>query len=294
MGSSDELIIGGITISIAGLVFLIFIILFVLGGVLAIVLACVFTSRNKKHRAFVLEKSTLLKEVQEINKSFEFFNYKNYYKFSRHFDNKRSWYNTEPISVFTKQLRDNYLEWVGLKRRIQRNRELFEEYRQRIKGLHYSMTQSLCEKENMSYKKCKKIEHEEFDKVVLHPKIDIEFYVNLHYSSPKGQVQENKSKTFRYQDFVRVLDSVSQKRVDRETYEILAAGERSVLTDSLRYDILKRDGFRCVLCGMSSKDGAILHVDHIVPIAKGGRTEPSNLRTLCERCNLGKSDKLEQ
>lgn len=294
MGSSDELIIGGITISIAGLVFLIFVILFVSGGVLAIVLACVFTSRNKKYKAFVLEKSTLLKQVEEINKSFEFFNYKNYYRFSRRFDNKRSWYNTEPVSLFTQKLRDNYIEWVGLKRRIQRNQDLFEEYRQKIKPLHYSMTKSFCEQENMDYKKCLKIEKDLFNKKVLHPRTDIEFYVNLHYSSPKGQVQEDKNQTFGFKEFARVLDSVSQKRVDRETYEILAAGERSVLTDSLRYDILKRDGFRCVLCGMSSKDGAILHVDHIVPIAKGGRTEPSNLRTLCERCNLGKSDKLEQ
>ena len=36
-----------------------------------------------------------------------------------------------------------------------------------------------------------------------------------------------------------------------------------------------------------------LHVDHIKPVSKGGKTELSNLRTLCERCNLGKSDKFE-
>ncbi len=31
---------------------------------------------------------------------------------------------------------------------------------------------------------------------------------------------------------------------------------------------------------------------HIIPVAKGGLTVECNLRTLCERCNLGKSDKL--
>ncbi|MBQ6893391.1 MAG: HNH endonuclease [Clostridia bacterium] len=69
--------------------------------------------------------------------------------------------------------------------------------------------------------------------------------------------------------------------------------QRSMMTDSLRYDILKRDGFKCVLCGCSAEDGVKLHVDHIVPIAKGGLTVASNLRTLCERCNLGKSDKYD-
>ena len=65
------------------------------------------------------------------------------------------------------------------------------------------------------------------------------------------------------------------------------------LTDSLRYDILRRDGFKCQICGSTAKDGVKLHVDHIIPVSKGGKTEPKNLRTLCDRCNLGKSDKIE-
>lgn len=35
-------------------------------------------------------------------------------------------------------------------------------------------------------------------------------------------------------------------------------------------------------------------VDHIIPVAKGGKTVPKNLRTLCNVCNLGKSDKYEE
>ena len=70
--------------------------------------------------------------------------------------------------------------------------------------------------------------------------------------------------------------------------------QRRLMTDSLRYDVMKRDGFRCVLCGATTKeDNVKLHVDHIIPIAKGGKTELSNLRPLCERCNLGKRDKIE-
>ena len=69
--------------------------------------------------------------------------------------------------------------------------------------------------------------------------------------------------------------------------------ERQKVTDSMRYDVMRRDGFRCVLCGRSAQDGATLHVDHIIPLAKGGLSEMSNLRTLCDRCNMGKSDKIE-
>ena len=70
-----------------------------------------------------------------------------------------------------------------------------------------------------------------------------------------------------------------------------AKKQRAAMTPSLRHDILERDGFRCQHCGATAADGAKLHVDHIIPVAKGGKTEPSNLQTLCEECNLGKSDK---
>lgn len=69
--------------------------------------------------------------------------------------------------------------------------------------------------------------------------------------------------------------------------------ERGKMTLELRNKILRRDGFRCVLCGASEKDGAKLHVDHIMPVSKGGKTTESNLRTLCERCNFGKHDRYD-
>lgn len=61
----------------------------------------------------------------------------------------------------------------------------------------------------------------------------------------------------------------------------------------LRLDVLKRDNFRCVFCGRSPATdiGVILHIDHIVPFAKGGKTVLNNLQTLCFECNLGKSDR---
>lgn len=58
----------------------------------------------------------------------------------------------------------------------------------------------------------------------------------------------------------------------------------------MRYAVLKRDGFRCCACGACKETDpkVTLHVDHIVPFAKGGKMEMENLRTLCRRCNQGK------
>lgn len=69
--------------------------------------------------------------------------------------------------------------------------------------------------------------------------------------------------------------------------------ERDKMNDQLRYEIMKRDKFRCVLCGRNAiDDGVKLHIDHFIPIAFGGKTEYNNLRTLCEECNLGKSSSM--
>jgi len=58
----------------------------------------------------------------------------------------------------------------------------------------------------------------------------------------------------------------------------------------LRALVLMRDGARCQLCGAEAREGAKLHVDHIVAWSKGGATVLSNLRVLCHVCNIGKSD----
>lgn len=63
------------------------------------------------------------------------------------------------------------------------------------------------------------------------------------------------------------------------------------MTRELRYKILKRDNFTCQACGITAKDGIKLHIDHIIPISKGGKTTEDNLQVLCEDCNIGKSNK---
>ncbi len=53
-----------------------------------------------------------------------------------------------------------------------------------------------------------------------------------------------------------------------------------------------RDNCICKMCGSSpAKDSeVVLHVDHIIPYSKGGETVEENLRTLCYKCNIGRSN----
>jgi hypothetical protein len=66
-------------------------------------------------------------------------------------------------------------------------------------------------------------------------------------------------------------------------------GVRDHVAPQLRFRVLQRDGFRCQYCGRSPRDGAILHLDHVVPFSRGGETTEDNLITSCDQCNLGKA-----
>lgn len=66
--------------------------------------------------------------------------------------------------------------------------------------------------------------------------------------------------------------------------------ERNKISNGLRYRVLSRDGFHCVVCGRGAEDGVKLQVDHIGPVSGGGYSNWANLQTLCGECNSGKSD----
>jgi ATP adenylyltransferase len=59
------------------------------------------------------------------------------------------------------------------------------------------------------------------------------------------------------------------------------------VSGSVRYEVLKRAGGRCELCGVSVEERAI-EIDHIIPRKHGGSDETTNLQALCYRCNANK------
>lgn len=68
--------------------------------------------------------------------------------------------------------------------------------------------------------------------------------------------------------------------------------QRRLMTPKLRQQIKERDDYTCQICGKYMPDEVGLHIDHIVPVAKGGKTVPSNLQVLCSKCNSSKGAKL--
>jgi hypothetical protein len=53
------------------------------------------------------------------------------------------------------------------------------------------------------------------------------------------------------------------------------------------YDLL-RDAYVCAQCGREEPERHAVHLDHVVPVARGGGNAADNLRVLCAACNLRK------
>lgn len=54
--------------------------------------------------------------------------------------------------------------------------------------------------------------------------------------------------------------------------------------------MLERQACKCAACAAGLEGG--FHVDHVIPLARGGSNWPSNLQLLCAPCNWSKGDKL--
>jgi hypothetical protein len=84
---------------------------------------------------------------------------------------------------------------------------------------------------------------------------------------------------------------VLRRNVDPDLPQISSDLQHNRLIPSaVKLEVWKRDRGRCVICG--SQDN--LHFDHDFPFSKGGTSLLSkNIRLLCARHNLQKSDKIE-
>lgn len=95
----------------------------------------------------------------------------------------------------------------------------------------------------------------------------------------------------------RVSSWRKMKKDVREAYEAVGArimvrgrhDGRKWLSPQLRQFVWQRDEGRCAYCGA---DNGEFHVDHIVPVAKGGSNDPENLTIACAPCNMSKGDRL--
>lgn len=98
----------------------------------------------------------------------------------------------------------------------------------------------------------------------------------------------DSEKTLRSKDWPNLFENkLLLARYDLEL-QLAKMKMRKEVIPSIRFSVLKRDKSTCQLCGRDPSNGVTLHVDHRIPLAKGGTNDLDNLWVLCSDCNLGK------
>lgn len=86
----------------------------------------------------------------------------------------------------------------------------------------------------------------------------------------------------------QVYIGVHKRRAHEPYFSLLTQESPLAVSKRLRHEIFRRDNHTCQSCGAKAPD-VKLEPDHVIPVALGGSDDPSNLQTLCEDCNGGKS-----
>ena len=98
---------------------------------------------------------------------------------------------------------------------------------------------------------------------------------------------------YSYQELLQRYNKLKEINFECTLAGYHSKNQRRLMTRELREQIMIRDNYTCRICGKYMPDEVGLHIDHIIPVAKGGKTVPSNLQVLCSKCNGRKSDKTD-
>ena len=151
----------------------------------------------------------------------------------------------------------------------------------------------------MDEEKLRNIESIVFNDLI--EKVNTDFYAEVHLYLTRGRMHrviDEKKESFDLNEIIDALKSIDSSKLKDgrrfysvEVWNSIERVERAKVSNELRQEIFKRDGYTCVNCGSTEKES--LEIDHIMPISKGGKTEPGNLQTLCRNCNIRKGNNID-
>jgi len=112
-------------------------------------------------------------------------------------------------------------------------------------------------------------------------------------SEPTGSRERSTASEIHTRSTQPARSTGERSRVARRVRTNAQPEDRRDPSIGLRFKVLQRDHFKCVLCGdhPARNVECVLHVDHVIPWSKGGKTREDNLRTLCATCNIGRSNR---
>ncbi len=97
-----------------------------------------------------------------------------------------------------------------------------------------------------------------------------------------GDPEHKRSRQRQYR-----ADNPDMVRQRNRTTKSLRRGAEGTHTEKDVADLRVRQGGKCVLCGDGLRDGDF-HIDHIIPLSKGGNNFVGNIQLTCSQCNIRK------
>ena len=253
-------------------------------AVIGFIIYKICQSVKKKRIILVKQTSDRFTALQDLNQRYHFYELPKTRVERYTLKSKREFDSFDPQTKMMMRVDDNHDLYEQLIQQTKYNKDLFHEYQRELDKLPITETTPV---KRLKIYKYHQIENAICIENIQRPVLNIKYCVLWEYTSPQGRKHYHEAQSYNEDD----INNFFRELKKTEIYKKSKSYQRSLMTPSLRYDVMRRDGFRCVLCGRTVNDGIKLHVDHIMPIAKGGKTVKSNLRTLCHECNLGKSDK---
>ncbi len=122
---------------------------------------------------------------------------------------------------------------------------------------------------------------------IKHPEI-VDWAV-AEYSKRTGEVFRDPDRGIRKLAQTGYLIKV-KKGVYRYDPDYINIKKLEDFTETQKRRILKRDNYKCVICGKGRENGIELHVDHIIPKDLGGKATIENGQTLCAQHNFRKKN----
>lgn len=269
---------------------------FLLVLVVGLAVIAVHRKQTRKAQAAVRANSAYYKMVEQLNQKYPFYwdicEDGDIYFFEE--ENSLVKFDRRELEdIVYEKIEERLPEIDQALEHVKQNRVLYKKYADELSALQSSASAAECKQLGIPYKRFLKIEQKLVNDISISPICEMQIECEKEYTSPAGRNEYFEGDVFSEEEIRTMVETIKQENIMRSSEEYRRKMERRRVTDKLRYQILRRDGFRCQLCGASQADGVRLHVDHIIPVSKGGTSDVENLRTLCDRCNLGKGDQME-
>ncbi len=264
---------------------------------LTLIITIFFIVRNvtqKKYTDFVLQNSIYLKKLQEINCKYKFFSHIDFNQ-SHTYDNENFYRDIACLDYLIYQLQFISTKVIDQINKEEQNNILYAEYQKEVIALTEA-GKFLIDIGKLKYDKLVATEKRLINQTIC-AKPNTNFYINvtLYCSQINGHIYAKKSEIYYADDILALIKRLRNRNGtfynDREIWNSICRVERGKVSNKMRFSIYQRDGYRCRKCGVSQRYTQ-LEVDHIIPIAKGGKSTYNNLQTLCHKCNAKKGDNL--